>query len=126
MRVVWTEPAETDLDNRFDYIARDSPIYAERFVDRILDAVVKLAELPRVGRQVPEANADHINASRGLDYFCADACARCRERFAGAGSARCHGQRGAGRWSHDHQHGDTACATHADGLLQSRDSEGFG
>ena len=60
MRVVWTEPAETDLGDLFDYIARDSAIYAERFVDRILDAVVKLAELPRVGRQVPEANADHI------------------------------------------------------------------
>jgi plasmid stabilization system protein ParE len=60
MRVVWTEPAETDLDDLYDYIARNSPIYAERFVDRILDAVVKLAELPRVGRQVPEANADHI------------------------------------------------------------------
>lgn len=60
MRIVWTEPAETDLDDLFDYIARDSPIYAERFVDRILDAVVKLAELPRVGRQVPEASADHI------------------------------------------------------------------
>lgn len=60
MRIVWTEPAETDLDDLFDYIARDSPIYAERFVDRILDAVVKLAELPRVGRKVPEASADHI------------------------------------------------------------------
>jgi toxin ParE1/3/4 len=60
MRVVWTEPAETDLDELFDYIARDSPIYAERFVDRILDAVVKLAELPRIGRQVPEANSEHI------------------------------------------------------------------
>jgi len=30
MRVVWTEPAETDLDDLFDYIARDSPVYAER------------------------------------------------------------------------------------------------
>jgi plasmid stabilization system protein ParE len=60
MRIVWTEPAETDLDKLFDYIARDAPIYAEQFIDRILDAVVKLAELPRVDRQVPEANADHI------------------------------------------------------------------
>lgn len=60
MRVVWTEPAETDLGDLFDYIARDSAIYAERFIDRILDAVIKLAELPRVGRRVPEANADHI------------------------------------------------------------------
>jgi len=60
MKVVWTEPAESDLDDLFDYIARDSAIYAERFIDRILDAVVKLAELSRVGRQVPEANAEHI------------------------------------------------------------------
>ncbi len=29
MRVVWTEPAETDLDELFDYLARDAPIYAE-------------------------------------------------------------------------------------------------
>jgi len=60
MRIVWTEPAETDLDDLFDYIARDSAIYAERFIDRILDAVIKLAEHPRIGRKVPEANADHI------------------------------------------------------------------
>lgn len=60
MRVVWTEPAETDVEDLFDYIARDSAIYAERFIDRILDAVVKLAEHRRIGRKVPEANAEHI------------------------------------------------------------------
>ncbi len=60
MRVVWTEPAETDLDDLFDYIARDSAIYAERFIDRILDAVATLDELPRRGRQVPEANETHV------------------------------------------------------------------
>ena len=53
MRVVWTEPAETGLNELFDYIARDAPIYAERYIDRILDAVVKLADLPRIGRRVP-------------------------------------------------------------------------
>lgn len=60
MRIVWTEPAESDLDDLFDYIARDSAIYAERFIDRILNAVTSLAELPRMGRQVPEANDAHI------------------------------------------------------------------
>jgi addiction module RelE/StbE family toxin len=60
MKVVWTEPAESDLDDLFDYIARDSAIYAERFIDRILDAVVKLAQHPRIGRKVPEANSEHI------------------------------------------------------------------
>lgn len=60
MRIVWTEPAETDLDELFDYIARDSAIYAERFTDRILDAVATLDELPRRGRRVPEADEAHI------------------------------------------------------------------
>jgi addiction module RelE/StbE family toxin len=60
MRVVWTEPAETDLDELFDYIARDAPIYAEQYIDRILEAVVKLSDLPRIGRKVPEADSDNI------------------------------------------------------------------
>ena len=60
MKVVWTEPAESDLDDLFNYIARDSAIYAERFIDRILDTVVKLVEHPRIGRKVPEANSEHI------------------------------------------------------------------
>jgi plasmid stabilization system protein ParE len=60
MKVVWTEPAETDLDEIFDYIARDAPIYAEQYIDRILEAVDKLADLPRVGRQVPEANSEYV------------------------------------------------------------------
>ena len=60
MKVVWTEPAETDLDELFDYIARDAPIYAEQYIDRILEAVVKLTDIPRVGRKVPEADSDNI------------------------------------------------------------------
>ena len=60
MKVVWTEPAEIDLDELFDYIARDAPIYAEQYIDRILEAVTKLTDLPRVGRKVPEANSEHI------------------------------------------------------------------
>lgn len=60
MRVLWTEPAETDLDELFEYIARDSPIYAEQFTARILEAIVKLADFPRIGRRVPEADSENI------------------------------------------------------------------
>jgi len=60
MKVVWTETAETDLDELFDYIARDSAVYAERFIDLILETAATLEELPRRGRQVPEANGAHI------------------------------------------------------------------
>ena len=60
MKIEWTVPAETDLDELFDYIARDSAVYAERFIDRILEAVNKLADQPLMGRTVPEADADNV------------------------------------------------------------------
>ena len=43
MRVVWSEASEIDLDDLYDYIAKDSPIYAEQFVDQILKEVGLLA-----------------------------------------------------------------------------------
>lgn len=60
MTLVWTEPAESDLDEIFDYIARDAPVYAEQFIDRIIETVDVLYEHPRIGRQVPEAEREDI------------------------------------------------------------------
>lgn len=39
MKVRWSDIAEADLDQLYDYIARDVPYYAEQFVDRLIDAV---------------------------------------------------------------------------------------
>ena len=39
----------------WSYIARDSPHYARRLVGRLIDAVEPLAELPEMGRRVPES-----------------------------------------------------------------------
>lgn len=55
MKIEWTAPAVDDLTGVRDYIARDSELYAGRFVGRILDAVEKLAAFPKMGRRVPEA-----------------------------------------------------------------------
>lgn len=60
MKVVWTENAEIDLDDLYDFVAKDSPIYAEQFVDQILREVGYLEQTPRMGRRVPEANSDQI------------------------------------------------------------------
>ena len=60
MKIEWAEPAETDLDDIFETIARDAPVYAEQYVDRILDTVSTLHEHPKIGRTVREANLDHI------------------------------------------------------------------
>ena len=56
--VVWTPRARADLKDIHDYIAEDSPINAKKVVNRILDKVEPLAELPTIGKIVPEVNDD--------------------------------------------------------------------
>ncbi len=55
MRIEWATSARANLGELYAYIAEDSPLNAERFIERLFDAVEKLAEQPRIGRQVPEA-----------------------------------------------------------------------
>lgn len=55
MSITWSDVAEADLDQLYDYIARDVPYYAEQFIDRLIEAVGVLKDHPRLGRQVPEA-----------------------------------------------------------------------
>ena len=56
MKIYWSEIAEADLNDIYDYIARDVPSYAELFVDRLFDATDKLEDYPGMGRRVPEAD----------------------------------------------------------------------
>ena len=61
MKIHWSEIAEVDLDDIYDYIARDVPYYAELFVDKLIEATDKLEDYPRMGRKVPEAdNRDDV------------------------------------------------------------------
>ena len=57
MRIVWSDVAEADLDELYDYIARDVPFYAGQFIDRLIDAVGVLQDHPQLGRHVPEKTA---------------------------------------------------------------------
>ena len=45
MSITWSDVAEADLDDLYDYIARDVPYYAEQFVDRLIDAARRKMEL---------------------------------------------------------------------------------
>ena len=54
MRVVWTGQAYRDLRSILDYIAVDSPTYAARQIERILETESVIAEFPQAGRRVPE------------------------------------------------------------------------
>jgi plasmid stabilization system protein ParE len=57
MRVEWAEPAELDLGDIYAYIARDVPIYAEQFVDQIIETVDLLHEHPPWVAKCPKLNA---------------------------------------------------------------------
>jgi plasmid stabilization system protein ParE len=39
IRLEWTDPPVADLENIQDYIARDSPEYAEALIDRLIMSV---------------------------------------------------------------------------------------
>lgn len=60
MRIEWSELALDDLADIQHYIAKDSPIYARDFVERIFDASDRLLDFPLSGRVVPEADNSAI------------------------------------------------------------------
>jgi addiction module RelE/StbE family toxin len=64
----WARRARRDLHEIGDFIARDKPKAAARWVNRILDAVERVAVLPNSGRAVPEIGRDDIREIILEDY----------------------------------------------------------
>lgn len=60
MKVHWTDTAEDHLDSIYVYIAKDSPEYAMRMVDRITSRSKQIASFPLSGRTVPEYEIEQI------------------------------------------------------------------
>ena len=58
--IVWTEKASSHLQAIYEYIAHDSPIYAERFIRSLVRATGKLESMPLCGRIVPEFNDSNL------------------------------------------------------------------
>ncbi len=58
--VDWTEPALRDLEIVINYIAMDSPRYAERCGNNIVQAPRILKDHPKIGRIIPEFNVDSV------------------------------------------------------------------
>jgi toxin ParE1/3/4 len=54
--VIWAKLAYKDLDSIYEFIAKDSEIYAKRFVERLILSVSDLDKFPDSGRIVPEFN----------------------------------------------------------------------
>ena len=54
VQVKWTKRALGDLREIYDFIAKDSPRYAQLQVEGICEAASNLAMFPNMGRHVPE------------------------------------------------------------------------
>lgn len=54
IEVRWTPQAADDLQAIYDFIARDSPHYAQVIVEDILAAIDRLERFPLRGREAPE------------------------------------------------------------------------
>jgi toxin ParE1/3/4 len=59
-RILWSPQAVLDLESIRDYIAHDSPRYAELVVRRLIAAVERLHAFPESGRVVPERNSEDL------------------------------------------------------------------
>ncbi len=54
VQVDWAQPALNDLHEVYDYIARDSPRYAQLTIERITEAAGRLAHFPKLGQVLSE------------------------------------------------------------------------
>jgi toxin ParE1/3/4 len=53
-QIIWSPQAVRDVESIRDFIARDSPSYAELIAARLVAAVERLRSFPESGRMVPE------------------------------------------------------------------------
>ena len=60
MRVYWTNTAIGHLLAVYEHLARDSPLYAQRIVDRLIRRSEEVADFPLSGRMVPEYETQDI------------------------------------------------------------------
>ena len=60
MKVIWSKEALTQLIEIEQFIARDNPDGAVRFIDRLINRGEKIKDFPYKGRVVPELSSDHI------------------------------------------------------------------
>ena len=60
VEIIWTSTAIDDLNNIGDFIAKDSPHFANITVDKLFNKTKLLIRFPNLGRIVPEKNNDSI------------------------------------------------------------------
>lgn len=66
--VRWSDQAKADLKAIHNVIARDSKHYAKKVTRELVDKADTLAELPRLGRVVPELGDDNVREIPAYSY----------------------------------------------------------
>jgi len=56
VKTIWSRRALLDDEHIRNYIAQDSPAYAQAFIERLLRATRHLPRFPHSGRPMPEAD----------------------------------------------------------------------
>ena len=60
MQIIWTREALDRLTDIEDYISKDSPVRAIKFVNYLIDQGETLKDHPKIGRIVPEVGNENI------------------------------------------------------------------
>jgi len=66
--VKWTDHAKRHLLEIHNYIALDSPIYAERVVESLIKKTLALNLTPSLGYKTPESNDEQIREIHQYSY----------------------------------------------------------
>ncbi len=59
-KITWSIVARQDAREIHDYIASDSPFYAQKTVEKFFERVKILKNFPQIGREVPEFEDEAI------------------------------------------------------------------
>jgi len=54
VKIVWTQLAIDDLKSIHDYISKESKVYANRMIEKIIARVQQIENFPESGKTVPE------------------------------------------------------------------------
>jgi toxin ParE1/3/4 len=60
MKIFWTKEALIQLHEIEEYIARDNPVTAIDYVDKLISVAEKIVDYPEKGRIVPELSLENI------------------------------------------------------------------
>ncbi|MFA6923727.1 MAG: type II toxin-antitoxin system RelE/ParE family toxin [Bacteroidales bacterium] len=68
-KIEWSEKSVSNLNHIYDFIAKDSPTYAKRFVKSLIETTEKqLFKFPLIGRPAPEFQNTPVNFLKEVMY----------------------------------------------------------